>query len=115
MLQIESLAIVVLVMAFVIAFLRMKRYEYAISIWSLALSPFFYLFLEPVSLWASQQLNMKFQTVEIIILLACLMASTIILILFAGWIANRKARTIFLTTTIGFTFLLNCIYIINIL
>ena len=114
-LQFESLTIIAIVFIFVVAFTKKGRYEYAISISSLAVEPFAYLFLDPVANWLAEQMGVRLQMIQIVILLGCLLVATIILVICSGWIANKKARLIFLGTTVMFIFILTCIYISNIL
>lgn len=111
----ESYAIICVIAIFVVDFVRTKRYEYAISVWPLALVPFSYIVSAPLSIWISEVFQVHPLNVRIVIIMAALVICSVVMVLFAGWIANRKQRLTFTIIGIGFNFALACIYIFDLI
>ena len=111
----ESYAIICIIAAFVVAFVRTKKYEYAISVWPLALVPFAYIISPPMSAWISQIWGGSVLNIRIVGIMAALVICSVVMVLFAGWIANKKQRIIFMAMGLTFNLALACIYVFDLI
>lgn len=108
-------AIVIVLLAMVVVFMRAKKKEYALAVLPLTLVPFVHIFSGVCARFLDSFIFLNFTEIRILIDLTAALFSCLLLGFSSRGIAEKRNRRLFTIFCAGFTILLTWVLIYNIL